>query len=232
MSLCGLGKTHNPLLYWHSEVEQVEFDRMLILAPHTDDGELGCGGTIAKAVDRGIEVRYVAFSSADRSLSRGFKKGTLKQELYAATKVLGLPKRSVYCLSYEVRTFSENRQGILDDMLKLREEFNPEIVLAPSLNDLHQDHKTVAEECRRMLKRTTILGYEMPWNNISFDTLSFSILDRKHIDKKMAALQCYESQRHREYLSSVFIESLARTRGVQINAEFAEAFEVVRLIIR
>jgi len=205
---------------------------MLVLARHTDDGELGCGGTITKAVDEGVDVKYVAFSSADRSLPKGFKKGTLKRELYAATAKLGLQKKNVRCYDYDVRTFFHHRQEVLDDMLQLKKDFDPDIVFAPSLNDLHQDHKTVAEECRRMFKRTSILGYEMPWNNISFDTLSFSILKRKHIDRKIDALQCYKSQRHREYLSGAFIESLARTRGVQISADFAEAFEVVRWIIR
>ena len=45
---------------------------VLVLAPHTDDGEFGCGGTIARLVDAGAEVRYVAFSSASRSLPAGF----------------------------------------------------------------------------------------------------------------------------------------------------------------
>ncbi len=210
----------------------VEFRRMLVLAPHTDDGELGCGGTIAKAIDEGIEVRYVAFSSADRSLPKGFKKGALKKELFEATARLGLSNRNVKCLDYDVRTFYHHRQEILDDMLEIKSSFDPDIVFAPSMNDLHQDHKTVAEECRRMFKRTSVLGYEMPWNNISFDTLCFSILKRKHIERKMEALRCYESQKHREYLSDAFIEGLARTRGVQINAQYAEAFEVVRWIIR
>ena len=82
-----------------------------------------------------------------------------------------------------------------------------------------------------MFKRTTILGYEMPWNNISFDTLTFSVLDKPHVDKKIEALKCYESQRHRAYLNAEFVRSLALTRGVQISVPYAEAFEVVRWIL-
>jgi LmbE family N-acetylglucosaminyl deacetylase len=207
------------------------FKRLLILAPHTDDGELGCGGTIAKAIDEGSEVYYVAFSSADKSLPKGFPSGTLKDELIAATKILGIPSRHVRCLDYEVRHFSTHRQDILDYLHGLQKEFDPDIVFTPSLNDLHQDHKTIAEESRRIFKRTTMLGYEMPWNNISFDTFAFSVLKRKHLEKKMRALECYKSQRHKEYFEHNFIESLAITRGVQINAKYAEAFEVIRWII-
>ena len=45
--------------------------RVLVLAPHTDDGEFGCGGTMARLVEAGIEVHYHAFSIATRSLHRG-----------------------------------------------------------------------------------------------------------------------------------------------------------------
>lgn len=206
--------------------------RVLVLAPHTDDGEIGCGGTIPKLVQRGADVLYIAFSSADEALPKGVAPGTLKNELYAATAVLGIASKNVRCLDYKVRNFSYRRQDLLDDMHRLKEEYDPEIVFAPSLNDLHQDHKTVAEECRRMFKMTTILGYEMPWNNISFDTLSFSVLQRRHLDLKIRALEVYESQKQRKYMNRDFVESLARTRGVQIAAPYAEAFEVVRWVIK
>ena len=205
--------------------------RVLVLAPHTDDGELGCGGTIAKEVEQGSEVVYAAFSSADRSLPDGYPKGTLKKELKCATKVLGVPEDRVVCFDYDVRNFHVKRQEILEEMLELRDKYDPTIVFSPSLNDLHQDHKIVAEEARRMFKRTSILGYEMPWNNISFDTLSFSVLEKRHVDRKVEALKCYQSQRHRAYLNDEFINSLALARGVQISVPYAEAFEVVRWIM-
>jgi len=53
----------------------------------------------------------------------------------------------------------------------------------------------------------------------------------EHIVKKVEALKCYESQKDRLYLSEEFIRSLAQTRGVQIDAKYAEAFEIIRWII-
>jgi len=207
------------------------YERMLILAPHTDDGELGCGGTIAKAVENGTEVMYTAFSSANKSLPKGFPHGVLKKELLKATTILGIPRKNVICYDFEVRDFSTHRQKILDCIHMLGKEFCPDIVFSPSLNDLHQDHKTIAEEARRIFKRTTMLGFELPWNNISFDTYAFSVLDRSHLNKKIEALKCYKSQKHKEYFKDNFIESLAITRGVQVNAQYAEAFEVVRWLM-
>ena len=64
-------------------------ERALVLAPHTDDGEFGCGGTMARLVEAGCEVRYVAFSIATRSLPPGFEPDTLAREVREATGELG-----------------------------------------------------------------------------------------------------------------------------------------------
>jgi LmbE family N-acetylglucosaminyl deacetylase len=101
----------------------------------------------------------------------------------------------------------------------------------PSLKDIHQDHTTIAQEGLRAFKNITILGYELIWNNLSFDTTSFIKLEKKHIQTKCDALKAYESQEGRDYMSEDFIFSLARTRGVQIGTEFAESFEVIRWVM-
>ena len=208
------------------------FSVILILAPHTDDGELGCGGTIARFVEEGKEVYYAAFSVAEKSVPEGFPKNILKTEVRKAMKILGVPESNLLIYRYEVRTFSYHRQEILEDIISLRKELQPDLVFIPSPNDLHQDHKVIAEEGIRAFKKSTILGYEMPWNNISFNTISFIPLEERHIRKKIDALRCYETQRYRSYLSEDFIRSLARTRGTQIEVEYAEAFEVIRWVFR
>jgi LmbE family N-acetylglucosaminyl deacetylase len=67
---------------------------VLVLAPHTDDGEFGCGGTMARLVEAGADVRYVAFSIATRSLPEGFPPDTLAREVREATAELGIPRRT------------------------------------------------------------------------------------------------------------------------------------------
>ena len=66
--------------------------RVLVLAPHTDDGEFGCGGTMARLVEAGVEVHYHAFSIATRSLPEGFPPDTLAREVREATGELGIPE--------------------------------------------------------------------------------------------------------------------------------------------
>lgn len=204
--------------------------RILVLAPHTDDGELGAGGTIAKWCEDGDEVFYAAFSTADESLPDGFPKGTLKAEVAAATNELGIPSTNLIIYNYEVRKLSYSRQAILEDMVKLRSDIKPDIVLCPCIEDVHQDHSTIANEALRAFKNNTMLSYELIWNNISFYARCFVKLTERHLDRKAASLQKYVSQAHRPYMSYDFVRSLAVSRGIQIGVPFAEAFEVQRWI--
>ena len=204
--------------------------KALVLAPHTDDGEFGCGGTIAKLISKGIEVHYVAFSACEQSVLPQFPSDILITEVAEATKTLGIKKENLHLLKYDVRTFNNNRQAILDDIIKFKKKINPELVFIPSLNDIHQDHATIANEAVRAFKFINILSYEMPWNNFSFSTTSFFILDEEHINIKIEALKKYKSQEHRSYANEEFIRSLASVRGLQIGKRYAEVFEVIRLI--
>jgi LmbE family N-acetylglucosaminyl deacetylase len=204
---------------------------ILVLAPHTDDGELGCGGLISSYIEKGADVYYVAFSNAHISLPTGYPKDTLIQEVTAATAVLGVPNENLFVYDFPVRHFPSNRQEILQKMIDLRKKIAPKLVLCPSLNDVHQDHQTIAQEALRCFKRQSILCYEEPWNNINFSTDCFIHLDKHHLDRKIEALGCYRSQGDRTYISADSVRSLAVTRGVQIEVGYAEAFEVVRWML-
>jgi LmbE family N-acetylglucosaminyl deacetylase len=206
--------------------------RILVLAPHTDDGEFGCGGSVAKFIEEGHEVHYVAFSAAEKSVPAGLSPGVLRTEVLRATVVLGIPLKNVVVLHFGVRKFPQYRQEILEVMVRLNRDLQPDMVFLPSTTDTHQDHQTVAAEGFRAFKGTTLLGYEVPWNNLTFTTSSFIVLDEEHVKKKVEALQCYESQADRLYASESFVRSLALIRGVQIGETFAEAFEAIRMIRR
>jgi len=208
------------------------FKNVLVLAPHTDDGELGVGGTIARLIANGAKVTYVAFSTAEQSVPAGLPKDILKTEVKNATRSLGIPESDLIIYNYEVRKLNYFRQEILEDLIKLRKANNFDLVFIPSLNDIHQDHLTVSQEGLRAFKNTTILGYELIWNNLTFNTQCFVSLDEDHLNKKIEALSKYESQGFRDYLSSDFIRSLAKSRGVQIGLNYAEAFEVIRFVIK
>jgi len=206
-------------------------NNILILAPHTDDGEIGMGGTISYFVEKGKTVTYIAFSTAEQSVPEGFPKDILKTEVKAATRKLGVNPENVLIYNYEVRKLSYVRQELLEELIRIKKQMQFDMVFIPTLHDIHQDHTTIAQEGVRAFKNTTLLGYELIWNNLTFDTQCFVKLEQKHINAKINALQEYKSQGKRDYLSPDFIRSLARARGVQVGCEYAEAFEVVRLFL-
>jgi N-acetylglucosamine malate deacetylase 1 len=206
------------------------WQRALVLAPHTDDGEFGCGGTMARLVEAGCDVRYVAFSIATRSLPEGFPPDTLAREVREATAELGLPESNLTVHDFDVRTFPERRQDLLELLVSLWEELRPDVVFQPSHHDVHQDHQTVAQEGLRAFKRTTLLGYEIPWNNYEFSYSAYLALEERHVRRKIAAVERYASQQHRRYANAEYIWNNARVHGTNVNRDYAEAFQVYRIV--
>jgi LmbE family N-acetylglucosaminyl deacetylase len=152
-------------------------------------------------------------------------------ESRAASMALGLDPDSLTVHDFEVRTFPQVRQEILELLIEAQRDFAPEMVLMPTLADIHQDHHTIAAEGLRAFKRTTILGYEIPWNQFSFAKQAYVVLEERHLEAKVRALDCYESQQHRNYANEEYIRNLARTHGIEIGRPFAECFEVVRWVV-
>jgi LmbE family N-acetylglucosaminyl deacetylase len=203
--------------------------KILVLAPHTDDGELGCGGSIAKFCAEGKEVFYAAFCLCSKSLPEHLPPDTLAEECKKATSILGIPSSNLILFDYEVRELPASRQKILEELLQLNKKINPDLVFLPAASDIHQDHQTIHQEGIRAFKNVSIAGYELPWNNNSFTTNFFIQLTETALNKKIASLRSYQSQAHRNYMQEDFTRSLAKVRGVQSNNEYAEAFEIYRM---
>lgn len=210
-----------------------DFNCVLVLAPHTDDAELGCGGTIARFMEAGVRIHIAVFSTAEESLPDGEKPGTLKDEFFKAMAVMGIPESNLTVHDYPVRRLTSYRQEVLESLVALRHRIKPDAVFLPAGTDLHQDHQVVNVEGLRAFKDITVWGYELPWNHVEFSANAFVVLEETHLQKKWAALQAYKSQTKmgRPYFTWEFVQSLARVRGVQVKAEYAEAFEVIRIKI-
>ena len=206
--------------------------KILVLAPHTDDGELGCGGSIAKFAAEGKDVFYAAFCLCSKTLPAGLPANTLELECKKATALLGIPSSNLILFNYEVRELPASRQKILEELLQLNKQINPDMVLLPAASDIHQDHQCIHQEGMRAFKNTTLAGYELPWNNYSFHNNFFIRLTETELEKKVNALKEYKSQSQRNYMQEDFIRSLAKVRGVQCNHEYAEAFEIYKWIVR
>ena len=98
-----------------------DINNILILAPHTDDGELGCGGSIARFIEEGKEVYYAAFSSAEESVDPNLPKNILKTEVKNATNKLGIKNENLFIYNNEVRKLNYIRQEILEELIILKQ---------------------------------------------------------------------------------------------------------------
>lgn len=206
------------------------FKRVLVLCPHTDD-EFGCAGAVLRFLEAGAHIHYVAMSRCEESVPEGLPRDVLEHECRACASTMGIASENVEVWPFRVRHFPGARQEILERLVRLRRQFEPDLVLLPSSFDTHQDHHTVFEEGFRAFKHCTLLGYEMPQNLISFSHSAFLQLQEEHVAGKIDALGCYKSQLFRPYATPEFIRSLARVRGMQCGCEYAEAFELIRLIV-
>jgi len=205
---------------------------VLVLCPHTDDGEIYCGGSIARFVAEGASVSYVAFSIAPVPPPLAFLPSTVKAEVRQATALLGIKQGNLFLFDYEARELPAHRQAILDDLLKLKKDLKPDLVLLPSSYDTHQDHQVIAQEGFRAFKDVSMIGYEVSRNNLNFSANVFIALTEEQFRLKLRATKCYRSQMSRPSCSISYIRALAQLRGGQIGVKYAEAFESIRWIMR
>jgi LmbE family N-acetylglucosaminyl deacetylase len=201
-------------------IRNLFFENILVVSPHTDDGELAAGGSIGRFVEEGSNVTYIALSAPRKELH---------EECAKCLEVLGV--ENYFILNFPRRRFPEKRQGILQYLFDYNKENKVDLVLTPSTQDLHQDHQTVTNEVMRAFKHSTILGYELPWNNIIFHENCFVALNEKHVEKKLEALTHYETQKTRQYFEREYLYGLMRAKGLHIGEKFAESFEVIKLVL-
>lgn len=201
------------------------FKKVLALAPHTDDIELGCGGFLSKLKkeNKNVEIDAISFSSA-----QPLSVGDPVDEFKSAMSILDIDGEF---LDFKPRVFHQQRQDILDFLWNRNKDNEYDLVLCPSSYDNHQDHQVLNQECFRAFKKTSIFGYEMPWNNRTFSTDIFVKLDRQSIDIKYKMVDCYKTQGERVFMSKEYIFDVARTRGLQVGCEYAECYEAIRVVI-
>lgn len=201
-----------------------------------DDIEFGCGGTISKYST--ISNFKILVLTANRKSYHGeIQEERDVNEQKEAVKCLGLNANDIE-INYEIagQMFPEHRQLVLEELYRVKKEFNPDIVFVPSHNDVHQDHKTVAFSAFKTFKRETLIGYEIINSSCGFNPNLYIQLSENDICRKAKAIGCYRSQNDGEtttsdYFSENTIKSLAITRGARYGTAYAEGFELYHMFL-
>ena len=220
--------------------------KILILSPHADDEILGCGGFISKYSKQNYHINVLVLTNANKGAPEIYSSEEIKQirkEAKIANNLIGTSRLLFENLpalnlnNYPVYKIT----NIIDKHIA---DINPEVILIPSTNDIHDDHKIIFKAAKISMRPNKIsnlkkiLSYEVlsetEWNEDgkSFNPNYFVHLKKSDIDNKVQAFLKYKSQvkKFPHSRSKEAIINLSRVRGSQAFIEYAEAFKVEKII--
>lgn len=202
---------------------------VLAVGAHTDDVEIGCGATLHRLVESGWKAVVFAASRAEDSLPVGAPVDQLEVESRRALERIGISDLRVP--GYKVRELQKSRQRILDDLISIRSELRPNLVLTHCSTDSHQDHEVIHRESVRAFRHQKLWGYHLPWNERSSNSQGFVEVGEKNLEAKLSMLREYESQMKlgRPYVSQKYVYAAAGHAGLACQAEYAESFEIISM---
>ena len=196
---------------------------VLAVGAHPDDIELGCGGTLCTAVERGTSVVAVF-------VTRGEQSGDPEVRVKESTDALGvLGVKEVFFGDFPDTEVPSSRK-VIDFLEQFYTKYKPDIVLTHTVNDIHQDHRQVGWVSISAFRNVQkILAYETPRVTSEFSPNYFVDITGR-VDSKWNALKCHMSQKTKRYLGYESMVNLASFRGTQAGLRAAEAFEVVKYV--
>ena len=218
--------------------------KVLVIAPHPDDECIGVGGTIAKRTASGNEVHVCIVTKGKPPFFSTELVDRGRSECRAAMKLLGVKDVTFLDLP-AARLDTVPMMEIIQGIGRVIARVKPDEVFIPHHGDVHIDHKLVHEAsmvCVRPLIGTPVkrvyayetmssTEWDMPSSNNNFTANVYEdVTDFE--EKKLLALQCYESQMKKKPAARSLpsISAHDRYRGSLVGVEFAEAFSLVREI--
>jgi len=209
--------------------------RVMAIGAHSDDAELACGGTLAKAIAHGHEARLLVLTESDYPDLQGQTLRT-KSEAWTegvdAAKVLGMREDDVEFLSFPTRDLPYASPTIIA-VEKALEVFKPDVILTHWPFDTHQDHRSAALSTLSAGRHyNSILMYEPIFPSgrsyVGFRPQIYVDIS-EFIEQKLEALRRHATQYVKygdDWIGA--IESRCRLRGFEIGCRYAEAFEAAR----
>jgi LmbE family N-acetylglucosaminyl deacetylase len=202
--------------------------QILCLGAHSDDIEIGCGGTILKLVEehKNVEVHWVVFGANGQRRIEATKSATLfSNEAKRKKVVINNFKDGFFpYIGKEIKTFFE----------KLKKRVSPDIIFTHYRNDLHQDHRLISELTWNTYRDHLILEYEIPKYDGDLGSPNFFVhLSTSPCEKKVDyILKSFRSQRENHWFTRETFFSILRLRGIESNApeKYAEGFYCRKMV--
>jgi LmbE family N-acetylglucosaminyl deacetylase len=199
----------------------------LAIGAHSDDIEIGAGGTLLSLAESrpGLRIRYVVLTgTAERQLEARQAAKSFLPGADLTVELLDLPEGRLPAVWGQVKEALE----------QIALSCSPDVVLAPSRDDAHQDHRTVAEIVPTVFRDQLYLAYEVPkWDGDLGRPSLYIPLAADVAKRKVEMLnQCFPSQRNRDWWDDEVFLGLARLRGMECRASYAEAFTCTKSVIQ
>ena len=199
---------------------------VLAIGAHPDDIEIGAGGILLSLAESqpGLRARYVVLTGAPER--RREARNAARAFLPAADLVVDLhdlPEGRLPAVWGEVKEAIE----------EVAQTCSPDLIIAPGPGDAHQDHRTIAEIVPTVFRDRLFLGYEIPkWDgDLGRPPVYFPLPDAVARRKVELLHKCFPSQRHRDWWDDEVFLGLARLRGMECRAPYAEAFHCAKVLI-
>lgn len=199
--------------------------RVLFLGAHPDDIELGCGALLHKIAKK-TDVLCVTLS--DNQKNPDLQK--VKSEHFQSMQVLDVPEEKIVLGPFTTRVFPNARQEILEYFLKLRKDFNPDLIFTHTRQDVHQDHNTMTDEALRAFRGITVLGFDVVRSSYGFFPHFLVEVSEEDAAAKIEALSKYETYRDRYYFNAELTRSIMVRHGALAERPLAEGFDILRIV--
>jgi LmbE family N-acetylglucosaminyl deacetylase len=199
--------------------------RILLVGAHPDDIELGCGAFLHQ-VQPHNDVLCLTLSDNQKNPNLS----DIVSEHFASFAVLGVPESKIILEKFETRKFPEQRQDILEYLLKIRKDYSPDLVLVHTRSDIHQDHNVVTEESLRAYRGTTVLGFDVVRSSYGFFPHFLVGVSEEDVDMKVKALSEYKTYHDKYYFNADLLRATMIRHGALAEKKFAEGFDILRIV--
>jgi LmbE family N-acetylglucosaminyl deacetylase len=197
---------------------------VLAIGAHPDDIEIGAGGLLLSLAQDQPRVRYMVLTgTAERHQEARNAAHAFMPGAEVAIELFDLPEGRLPAVWERVKE-------ILEDLAR---SCSPDVIIAPSSGDAHQDHRIIGELVPTVFRDQLYLAYEIPKWDGDIDRPSVYIpLSARTAQRKVELLhKCFPSQRDRDWWDDEIFLGLARLRGMECRARYAEAFRCTKTVI-
>ena len=200
--------------------------RILCLGAHSDDIEIGCGGTLLTLGQRhaGLEILWVVFSGEGARTREARQSAQRFLESFAVRKVVVKPFKGSF-FPY---------QGVaIKKYFEELKSFEPDVVFTHYRDDRHQDHRVLSDLAWNTFRDHAILEYEIPKYDGDLGIPNvFVPLDAEVVKTKTELLcKAFQTQRNKHWFTEDTFLSLMRLRGIECASQYAEAFHGRKIVL-